>query len=405
MVSVQAEAPVTHAPVALPSAQPIAAPSPPQRHALTPAQIAVLAKPAVVVVRTPQGTGAGFVVAPGKVVTALHVVAGSTVVSVRDRSGAERPVSVVVTYSRADDLALLDTPTITANPLPLADSSEVEVGDSVVAIGHPLGLEGTVTTGVVSAIRRTNETSFLQVSAPISPGSSGGPVLNAFGEVVGLAHGILTEGQALNFATPASRIVRLMRDNAQGFTLEDFAAMTAKPPPPPTPTQPAPTQPAPTQPAPAQAPTPQPRGPSYPEAVAGFSFGSTLRDLFETCPELGVSQSGRDAVCPYQAVRVPFAKGRVSFTLTRGNVTSITIYPTSRREAVVAMVEKYGPPLTALSWKNENWTSAKQWPEGTLGGFQWEANNGSIIRLGKIDRDYFLTFVLREQYDAERGSY
>jgi S1-C subfamily serine protease len=98
-------------------------------------------------------------------------------------------------------------------PLRLGDSDRLQVGEEVVAIGNPLSLESTVSSGIVSAIRPTEVQGhkFLQITAPISPGSSGGPLFNMAGEVVGITTSRMKEGQNLNFAIPINDVKPLVR--------------------------------------------------------------------------------------------------------------------------------------------------------------------------------------------------
>jgi len=153
---------------------------------LSPAQIAARASESVVVITTPSGRGAGFVVEPNHVATCLHVVEGADRIVVRTQAGVEHTAYAVIDYDRANDLALLAVDSLAAPRLRLGDFTEVAPGDPVTVIGHPEGLESSVSTGVVSAIR-TFESGrhVLQITAPISPGSSGGPVLSQKGQVIG----------------------------------------------------------------------------------------------------------------------------------------------------------------------------------------------------------------------------
>jgi len=98
-------------------------------------------------------------------------------------------------------------------PLTLGDSDRLQVGEEVVAIGNPLSLESTVSNGIVSAIRTVEDEGgkFLQVTAPISPGSSGGPLFNMAGEVVGITTSHLVGGQNLNFAIPINDVKLMLR--------------------------------------------------------------------------------------------------------------------------------------------------------------------------------------------------
>jgi hypothetical protein len=122
----------------------------------------------------------------------------------------------------------------------------VSVGEPVVAIGNPIGLEYTVSTGIVSGIRQRAETfKMLQMTTPISPGSSGGPIIDEHGAVVGVATATIEAGQNLNFAVPA-RYLRALLHAPRPMSLAEFAAATRRapasdlPPPPPAPPEHAP---------------------------------------------------------------------------------------------------------------------------------------------------------------------
>jgi S1-C subfamily serine protease len=118
------------------------------------------------------------------------------------------------------DLAVLSTDDVPANelkPLNIVSSSSLRVGDQVVAIGNPYGLVGSLTTGVVSALGRSETAEFtqsfsisnlIQVSTPINPGNSGGPLLNAVGEVVGITNSVISDSQGVGFAVPSNAILR-----------------------------------------------------------------------------------------------------------------------------------------------------------------------------------------------------
>jgi serine protease Do len=117
------------------------------------------------------------------------------------------PVSGILAVDSSWDLALLETSGQNVPFLRLGDSDRVRPGEPVVVISSPLGLEGTVSTGHLSAVRR----GILQATAPVSPGSSGGPLLNQAGEVIGIVTMTLIRGQNLNFAVPATRLKELLR--------------------------------------------------------------------------------------------------------------------------------------------------------------------------------------------------
>ena len=197
----------------------------------TPAEIAARSMPAIVSIRTSHTLGTGFIVDKrGLIATNLHVLAGGgpkVVVTLSD--GREFLVIELTNGSPERDLAIAridaeDLPTV-----PLGDSDAMRAGDPVVAIGHPMGLEGTVSNGLVSAVRAVSDTlTILQISAPIAPGSSGGPIFNDRGEVIGVATAILREGQNLGFGVPANYIKALLKDK-DPISIEAFAAATTKP--------------------------------------------------------------------------------------------------------------------------------------------------------------------------------
>lgn len=156
-----------------------------------------------------EGIGTGFFVADSLVATSLHVVEGATGISVTLEGGQTIDGARVIAYDRERDLALLSTPRLVVEPLGLA-SDLIEQGADVLVLGHPEGLDFTLSQGIVSAVRELGEAHLLQITAPISPGSSGGPVLDRHGRVVGVATAFLQEGQNLNFAVGAEHLRALL---------------------------------------------------------------------------------------------------------------------------------------------------------------------------------------------------
>jgi len=165
-----------------------------------------------------QGQGSGFVYdAEGHVVTNQHVVDGAETVSVRFWDGSTHDATVVGS-DPSTDLAVIkvDAPADVFEPLSLGNSDELTVGESVVALGSPFGLEGTVTSGIVSALHRqmTAPNDFtindsIQTDAAINHGNSGGPLVNGAGEVVGVNAQIESESggsDGIGFAIPSSTI-------------------------------------------------------------------------------------------------------------------------------------------------------------------------------------------------------
>lgn len=168
-----------------------------------------------------QSQGSGFVYdGKGHVITNQHVVAGATSAKVTFADGRSYDATVVGT-DPSTDLAVLkvDAPASALEPLALADSDEVQVGQGVVAIGSPFGLEGTVTTGIVSALNRRitapNDFSIdgaIQTDAAINHGNSGGPLLDLDGNVIGVNSQIESQSggnDGVGFAVPSNTVKRI----------------------------------------------------------------------------------------------------------------------------------------------------------------------------------------------------
>jgi serine protease Do len=183
--------------------------------------------------------GTGFIVdRTGVIATNLHVVAGESAIKVQLYDKSQYPVMQIVGIDPARDLALLriqprkDLPT-----LKLGDSDAVSAGDPVIAIGNPLGFDYSVTSGLISQIRPIcsredlaarhckQELTVLQISAAISPGSSGGPLFNQAGEVVGITTAIITVGQNINLAVPGNYLKPLVTQH-QTLSPDQFAKDT-----------------------------------------------------------------------------------------------------------------------------------------------------------------------------------
>jgi len=155
------------------------------------------------------GQGTGFFVSiDGTIITNYHVLKGTASAQIKTAADKTFPVKGIIAEDKENDLVKIsiDAKEITFPTVTLA-KEDVEVGQRVVVIGGPLGLEGTVSDGIVSAVRDIPAFGkIIQMTAPISPGSSGSPVFNMRGEVVGIATLMLKEGQNLNFAIPVGKI-------------------------------------------------------------------------------------------------------------------------------------------------------------------------------------------------------
>ena len=172
--------------------------------------------------------GSGFFIAPDRVVTNRHVIENSYKAEVHSFSGAIYPVKGVVAIDAEGDIAILrvDAPAAQVRPLSL-DRTSPQEGESVFVIGNPLGLEGSVSNGIVSAVRDIPTFGrIIQITAPISPGSSGSPVVNMLGQVIGVATLQVTSGQSINFAIPSARISQLQ--DGPLLSLSDLVATSGR---------------------------------------------------------------------------------------------------------------------------------------------------------------------------------
>jgi S1-C subfamily serine protease len=186
----------------------------------------------------PQGggtaTGSGFVLdTDGHILTNAHVVTGASQIEVK--LGDQAPVEAkLVGRDPSTDLAVLevDPDKVDLHPVPLADSNQVRVGDPVVAIGNPFGLDRTATAGIVSAVQREIQSpngfsisDAIQTDAPINPGNSGGPLLAATGRVIGITSQIATGGGGggsvgIGFAVPSSTVQDVAQQLLDNGTVE-----------------------------------------------------------------------------------------------------------------------------------------------------------------------------------------
>lgn len=172
--------------------------------------------------------GSGFFISGERVVTNRHVIDGAFKAEVHTVNGNTYNVKGVLAVDGEGDIALLQIeigPNM-VNPLAITNTAPQE-GESVVVVGNPLGLEGSVSNGIVSAVRDIpNFGRIIQITAPISAGSSGSPVINMQGQVIGVATLQITDGQSLNFAVPSERVVGLQASALR--TLSEVVAATKK---------------------------------------------------------------------------------------------------------------------------------------------------------------------------------
>ena len=167
--------------------------------------------------RVEQGLGSGFIVSEdGTIFTNAHVVDGADTVQVTLKDGRVVDGTVVGT-DPLTDVAVIDIDADNLPTVPLSDSNQLQPGEWAIAIGNPLGLDNTVTVGIVSATGRTSgqigvadkRVDFIQTDAAINPGNSGGPLLNERGEVIGMNTAIIQNAQGIGFAIPINDVGRI----------------------------------------------------------------------------------------------------------------------------------------------------------------------------------------------------
>ena len=247
--------------------------APVQSRPLTAKDIVARSSPAIVFVEVGDGdvrqTGTGFILEKsGLIATNFHVVRGNKAIRVKLYGGDVYPVMQIAGVDPARDLAVLRIrPTKALPTLPLGDSSAMVAGDQIVAIGNPLGVfDYSVSSGLVSQVRPLcthamvalhnknvaryeelatkptrsqdetdelaklgcpQELTILQISAPISQGSSGGPLFNQNGEVIGVTTAIITAGQNINLAIPGNYLKPFIT-RPGAISLDDFATQTTE---------------------------------------------------------------------------------------------------------------------------------------------------------------------------------
>lgn len=183
------------------------------RQDLSVADIVRASRESVVIIKTSAGSiGSGFFInRDGYIVTNKHVLPNNSPAEIKTSNGKTFKVLQVVREDPEGDLVIASTEATSQESTPVTiNASLPESGEKVIVIGNPLGLEQTVSDGIVSAVRQNqNGIHFIQITAPVSPGNSGGPLLNMRGEVIGVATFQYRAGQNLNFCVAASRIIDL----------------------------------------------------------------------------------------------------------------------------------------------------------------------------------------------------
>lgn len=153
--------------------------------------------------------GSGVVVAKNMIVTNLHVVTGASKVTVIDSAGISYTCPGVLGVDKTNDLALLSCET-GLTPVNLGNAGKVVVGDQVVAIGSPRGLQGSASDGIISGVRDIDGRDYIQTTAPLSPGSSGGGLFAMDCTLLGITTMVLRDSQNLNLAVPVNLVTDLI---------------------------------------------------------------------------------------------------------------------------------------------------------------------------------------------------
>jgi hypothetical protein len=177
----------------------------------------------------PLSLGSGFFVRDGEIASNLHVVKGAARGYAKlVGQKTKHDIQGITAVDPERDLVVLKISAAGAPALSLGSSDTVQVGESIYAVGNPQGLEGTFSQGIVSSIREVGTDKLLQITAPISPGSSGGPVLNGKAEVVGVSVATFRGGQNLNFAIPSSYLKALLAKAGPSRPLAEAKAPKAQ---------------------------------------------------------------------------------------------------------------------------------------------------------------------------------
>ena len=170
-------------------------------------------------------TGSGFII-NGKLITNYHVIDGASYATITTDAGKKYEVTGIYAYDKEKDLAILEVDSKDIPSLTLGDSDKITIGEAVIAIGSPAGLQNTVSQGIISSIRKDGYDT-IQISVPIYSGSSGGALFNEYGNVIGItSSGYDTTGD-LNFAIPIN-LIKPMLNSSNTVSLKSLIKPTGK---------------------------------------------------------------------------------------------------------------------------------------------------------------------------------
>jgi S1-C subfamily serine protease len=187
---------------------------------LTPHQVYDKASSAVVLIQVDEGTGSGFLIsADGKIITNFHMIAHAKNAIVRLENGDTYDDVQVLDIDKRKDIAILKIKAVELPFLKLGKSVDEDIGSTVYTISNPAGYQNTLSQGLISSVRTLDGFHVLQITAPISHGSSGGPLFNAKGEVIGITSSLDDRGQNLNFAIPVDYVRGILASPSQAKPL------------------------------------------------------------------------------------------------------------------------------------------------------------------------------------------
>jgi S1-C subfamily serine protease len=201
---------------------------------MTPADIAKKAIPAVVFIKGltidgKEATGSGFIVDPsGVIVTNLHVVQGLKTAAVKLANGDVYDQVNIKAFDERKDLAVIQIQGFSLPTLEMGNSDELQPGVPVTLVGNPMGLEGSVSTGVVSGIRNDGGFRVIQTDAAANPGNSGGPLLDGQGKAVGVLSFKLRGAESLNFCIPINYARGMLTMSTGSLSLDELAQKLGK---------------------------------------------------------------------------------------------------------------------------------------------------------------------------------
>lgn len=168
----------------------------------------------VVSVLTDKGQGSGAIISKnGEIITNFHVIQSAKVIKVVDHDNVIHNIEIIG-FDIEKDIAVLKILTNeTFEYLDFADSDDIKIGQSVVALGNPLGLDFTATQGIISARRKASDgNEYIQIDVAINPGNSGGPIIDANGEIVGIANWKISGAEGVGFAIPSNVAKEVVND-------------------------------------------------------------------------------------------------------------------------------------------------------------------------------------------------